>query len=103
MTWACAVLPSWEENLDDRKKLTPLWIGNDVITNSMNLVNSIGIFVEMLLRILYLANNVGMNSASSYDILKCKHVTLAVNMLNNTLLLHTKMPNDHLKCLNIII
>ena len=37
-------MPSWEETLKNRKKLTPTRIMNNVGMNSKNVVNNVGIF-----------------------------------------------------------
>ena len=39
---------------------------------------------------------------SSFSILECKHMTLAISMLNNIFQLHVKMQNYDLKYPNVI-
>ena len=41
MTWTFTILPSWEENAKNKKKLMPIQIMNSVSLNNKDIVNSI--------------------------------------------------------------
>ena len=44
LPWGSKILPSWEKNLKNKKKLTPVRIMNSIGLYSTNSVNNVGIF-----------------------------------------------------------